>query len=111
MGNVYNMTLSLKNLEIFRCDYHDLIKLKFKLVPKRSILMPLTFFWSLKRELAVDPNNEFRVYSIGKSEFNFNKTLIKFSYCDIVLINGVIAYQKENMKKVKREPSERLTDE
>lgn len=86
MGDVYSTSVTLKNLELYRCSLTDLNRDKFEHIPRRSILMPLNFLWRMSKYMQNAGSPHYPIYFNVRHDFNLDSTAIKFSYKDIHLL-------------------------
>jgi hypothetical protein len=57
--------------------------------------MPFSFFMGIKNELNVSSGANPMIYYYNKYETNFDKTVLKFSYQDLIVGMGIAKYYKE----------------
>ncbi|EGR27232.1 PH domain protein [Ichthyophthirius multifiliis] len=97
LGDFFSQQIILKSFEIFTCDQLFLDKKKFNLILKKSLLLPTDFSFKISKELQFQiPSLE--VFYNTKYNFSLDKTALKISYKDIVLLQKTYKFQTELMK-------------
>lgn len=90
--DAYEHKITLKSLELFKCERDEYYSLPVDEVRKRSVVMPFSFFLGVKNELHI---SQTAVYFHNKYECNFDKTVLKFSYKDLIVVVGILEHFKE----------------
>lgn len=95
----------MKQLEVFRCAFEDLSQIqKFNRVPKRSLILPFSLYWTMKFELAIGPPPFYPTYFKPKHYLSVEKTVVRLSYKDYLLLADIGRIQKTEFGKIHKEP-------
>lgn len=105
IGDAFEHKITLFNFEIFKFIKNDFLTLQVDHIRKRNILMPFQFFLGIKNEIQITPDQSNPVvYYINKYEVNFDKTILRFSYQDLLVFQKIVNYFKAQNALIAREP-------
>jgi len=98
-NEVMNLRTSLRNFEVFICEFEELLSTKnFNEVRKRIMILPFTLSY-VRREHHVPNKHQTELIPVIKNEVNIDLMVLRMSYQDALLLNNTIQYQLQHLHK------------
>ena len=98
--DAYEHKITLKGLQLFKCSFMDFREHQMIKVRKRNVIMPFSFFFGIKNELHITKSRSPIVYFQNKFQLSFDKTVLKFSYKDLIVFMGIAEFFKNQIKLI-----------
>jgi len=96
-NEVTNLRTSLRNFEVFICEFEELLSTKnFNEVRKRIMILPFTLSY-IRREHHVPNKLQTELIPVFKNEVNIDLMVLRMSYQDALLLNNTIQYQLQHL--------------